>query len=214
MRPALQDFKLEYNKVLYEAGKPIDFVYFPRSGVASMVKNMTDGNSAEVGTIGNEGLVGSPLLFGQDTGPGTVHVEVPGEGYRMPARAFRDLLARSSTLQDLMQRYAFAMFNQVAQLAACNQFHEVEQRCSRWLLMVQDRMPGDGFPLTHEVLSLMLGVRRSSVTVAAGRLSDSGLIEYRRGHITIVDRAGLERRSCECYHAIRSEYERLLGDWP
>jgi CRP-like cAMP-binding protein len=214
LRPLLQDVKLEYNKVLYEAGKPIQFVYFPRVGVASMVKNMADGNSAEVNTIGNEGLVGSPLIFGQDCGPGTVHVEIPGEGYRVPARAFRDLLDRSPTLQPLMQRYAFAMFNQTAQLLACTHFHEIEQRCARWLLMVQDRMPGDDFPLTHEVLGLMLGVRRSSVTVAAGRLSDARLIEYRRGQVTILDRAGLEKRSCECYSAIKSEYARLLGDWP
>jgi len=214
LRPQLLDVKLEYNKILIEAGKPIEFVYFPRVGVASMVKNMADGNSAEVSTIGNEGLVGSPLLFGEDRGPGTVHMEVPGEGYRVPARAFRDLLARSPTLQSLMQRYAFALFNQTAQLVACTHFHEVEQRCARWMLMVQDRMPGDDFPLTHEVLSLMLGVRRSSVTVAAGRLSDAGLIDYRRGQVTVINRAGLEKRSCECYEAIKSEYTRLLGDWP
>jgi CRP-like cAMP-binding protein len=214
LRPALQDVPLEYNKVLYEAGQPIDFVYFVTSGVASMVKNMSDGNSAEVGTIGNEGVVGSPLLFGFDTGPATVHMQIPGDGMRIPARIFRDALARSPALQRLMQCYAFALFNQVAQLVACNHFHDVEQRCARWMLMVQDRMPGDDFPLTHEVLGLMLGVRRSSVTVAAGRLSDAGLIEYRRGKVTVVDRGGLERRSCECYRAIRAEYERLLGGWP
>jgi CRP-like cAMP-binding protein len=179
-----------------------------------MVKNMRDGNSAEVGTVGNEGVVGSPLLFGFDTGPVTVHVEVPGEGLRLPTRIFRECVARSTALQRLMQSYAFALFDQVAQVAACNQFHDVEQRSARWLLMVQDRMPGDSFALTHEVLSLMLGVRRSSVTVAAGRLSDAGLIEYRRGQVTILDREGLEKRSCECYRAIRGEYERLLGSWP
>jgi CRP-like cAMP-binding protein len=211
LRPVLQDVKLEYGKILCEAGRPIEFVYFPLSGVASMVKNMSDGNSAEVGTIGNEGLVGSPLLFGVDTGPATVHMEIPGEGLRLPARVFREAVARSPALQKLMQGYAFALFNQLAQLAACNHFHDVEQRCARWLLMVQDRMPGNDFALTQEVLSLMLGVRRSSVTVAAGRLSDAGLIEYRRGQVAILDREGLEQRSCECYRAIRHEYERLLG---
>jgi CRP-like cAMP-binding protein len=143
-----------------------------------------------------------------------VHVQVPGEGWRIPARTFRDLLARSPTMQGLMLRYGLAMFGQVTQLVACTHFHEVEQRAARWLLMVQDRMPGDDFPLTHEVLSLMLGVRRSSVTVAAGRLSDAGLIDYRRGRIRIVDRDGLEKRSCECYRSIAQEYERLLGGWP
>ena len=210
----MQDMPLEYNKVLYEAGRPIEFVYFPSTGVASMVKNMSDGNSSEVGTIGNEGIVGTPLLFGFDTGPATVHMQIPGDGSRLPARVFRDQMGRSPALHRLIQGYAFAFFNQVAQLAACNHFHDVEQRCARWMLMVQDRMPGDDFPLTHEVLSLMLGVRRSSVTVAAGRLSDSGLIEYRRGKVTILNREGLERRSCECYRAIRHEYERLLGSWP
>lgn len=212
--PAMQDVKLEYNKILYEASRPIEFVYFPVSGVASMVKNMSDGNSAEVGTVGNEGVVGAPLLFGFDTGPITAHVQIPGEGLRLPARIFRECIARSAALQRLMHTYAFALFNQVAQIAACNQFHDVEQRTARWLLMVQDRMPGDSFMLTHEVLSLMLGVRRSSVTVAAGRLSDAGLIEYRRGHVAILDREGLEKRSCECYRTIRGEYERLLGGSP
>lgn len=214
LHPALQEVPLEYDKVLCEAWHPIEFVYFPTSGVASMVKNMSDGNSSEVGTIGKEGVVGTPLLFGLDAGPATVHMQIPGEGLRLPARIFRDALARSPSLQRLMQNYAFAMFNQVTQLAACNHFHDVEQRCARWMVMVQDRMPGDDFPLTHEVLSLMLGVRRSSVTVAAGRLSDAGLIEYRRGKVTILDRAGLEKRSCECYRSIRREYERLLGGWP
>jgi CRP-like cAMP-binding protein len=214
LRPALQHIKLEYNKILYEAGQPIEFVYFPTFGVASMVKNMSDGNSSEVGTIGNEGVVGTPILFGDDIGSATVHVEVPGEGLRLPARVFRDAIGRSPALHRLMQKYAFAYFNQVAQLVACNHFHDVEQRCARWLLMVQDRMPGADFPLTHEVLSLMLGVRRSSVTVAAGRLSEAGLIEYRRGHMTILDRRGLEMRSCECYRVIRQEYERLVGAWP
>ena len=169
LRPALQELKLEYNKILYEAGRPIEFIYFYTSGVASMVKNMSDGNSAEVSTIGNEGVVGSPILFGYDTGPATVHVQVHGEGFRVPVRAFREAIARSPALHRLMQSYAFALFNQVAQLAACNHFHDVEQRCSRWVLMVQNPIRSDSFPLTHEVFSLMLGVRRSSVTVAADK---------------------------------------------
>lgn len=212
LRPQLQPVQFDYRKVLYEAGSAIDFIYFPLSGVTSLVKTMEDGGAAEVGTVGNEGIVGVPMLFGEDASPTTVHVEVPGEGLRLPARAFRDVLSRSQSTQELMRRYAYALFNQISQVVACNLFHEVEQRCARWLLMAHDRMPGDDFMLTHEVLSLMLGVRRSSVTVAAGRLSEAGLIEYRRGHVTIRDRAGLERRSCECYHAIQQEYDRLLGE--
>lgn len=212
LRPLLQPVQLDYGRVLYEAGSAVEFIYFPLSGVTSLVKTLEDGRAAEVGTVGNEGMVGVPVLFGEDTSPSTVHVEVPGDGLRMPARTFRDLLSRDRGMQELMQRYAYALFNQISQTVACNLFHEVEQRCARWLLMAQDRMPGDDFMLTHEVLSLMLGVRRSSVTVAAGRLSEAGLIEYRRGHVTILDRPGLERRSCECYHAIEQEYDRLLDE--
>lgn len=214
LRSALQDVKLEYNKILYEAGRPIEFAYFPRTGVISMLKHLADGRAAEVGTVGREGMAGAPLIFGSDSGPDTVHVQVQGEGWRLPARHLRDLLARSPGLQASMHRYAFALFGQATQLVACTHFHEVEQRTARWLLMVEDRMPDNDFPLTHDVLSLMLGVRRSSVTVAAGHLSDDGLIEYRRGRVLVLDRAGLERRACECYRAIRREYERLLGGWP
>lgn len=210
LQSVLQPIKLEYGKVLYEAGQPIEFVFFPLTGVISMVKTMADGSATEVATIGNEGMVGSSLLIAQRAGGTSVHVQVQGEALRMPARAFREAAGRSLPLQKLIQRYGIALFNQVTQIAACNHFHDVEQRTARWLLMVQDRMPGDTFTLTHEVLSLMLGVRRSSVTVAAGRLSGAGFIDYRRGQVTITDRAGLEKRSCECYRAIWNEYDRAL----
>jgi CRP-like cAMP-binding protein len=210
LQGGLQHTHLEYGKVLYEAGQPIEFVYFPLTGVISMVKSMADGNAAEVGTVGNEGVVGLPVLVGDRASGTSVHVEIPGEGLRLPARAFRDAVSHSPSLQQLIQRYGMALFNQVTQVAACNRFHDVEQRTARWLLMVQDRMPGDSFALTHEVLSLMLGVRRSSVTVAAGRLSSAGLIEYHRGQVTITNRAGLAHRSCECYRAIWDEYDRAM----
>jgi CRP-like cAMP-binding protein len=212
LRAHLQPIPFEYKKMLYEAGQPFDFVYFPVSGVTSMLKTMEDGSASEVGTTGNEGMVGLPLLFGESSGGTSVHVEVPGDGFRMPARLFRDALARSSAMQTLMRRYSYAVFNQVSQLVACNRLHDVEQRCARWLLMAQDRTIGNDFMLTHEVLSLMLGVRRSSVTVAAGRLSDAGLIEYRRGRVNILDRPGLQRRSCECYEAIEHAYDHAFGD--
>jgi CRP-like cAMP-binding protein len=168
---------------------------------------MADGNAAEVGTVGNEGMLGVSVLIAERAGGTSAHVQIPGEGLRMPARTFREAVSRSASLQDRVQRYSFALFNQVTQVAACNRFHDVEQPTARWFLMVQDRMPVDGFPLTHEVLSLMLGVRRLSVTVAAGRLSSAGLIESRRGQVTITNRAGLEARSCECYRSIWDEYE-------
>jgi CRP-like cAMP-binding protein len=172
---------------------------------------MENGASAEVGTTGNEGFVGLPLLLDAGAASIGVHMQVPGHALRMPARAFRNAFETSRPLRQLLNRCTHAAYNQTCQLVACNRFHDVEQRCARWLLMAHDRMPRDDFLLTHEVLSLMLGVRRSSVTIAAGRLSEDGLIEYRRGHVTITDREGLERRSCNCYWSIREEYERQLG---
>jgi CRP-like cAMP-binding protein len=212
LRPHLQEVKLAYLDPLYDAGQPVEFVYFPLSGVASLAKTMKDGTSAEVGTTGNEGFVGIPVLLDTRSGPAGVNMQVPGHALRMPARAFRAALDRSATLRRLLQRFAYASFNQTSQLVACNRFHDVEQRSARWLLMAHDRVPRDDFLLTHEVLGLMLGVRRSSVTIAAGRLSEAGLIEYRRGHVTITDRSGLENRTCECYWSIRHEYQRLLDE--
>jgi CRP-like cAMP-binding protein len=212
LRPYLQEVKLEYLDSLAESGQAIEFVYFPLSGVASLAKIMTNGAAAEVGTTGNEGFVGLPLLLDSDNGSTGVHMQVPGHALRMPARALRRALNESASLRRLLHRFSYAAYNQTCQLVACNRFHDVEQRCARWLLMAHDRMPHDDFLLTHEVLSTMLGVRRSSVTIAAGRLSEAGLIEYHRGHVAITDRDGLERRSCECYWSIRHEYERLIEE--
>jgi len=210
LRPHLHEIKLNYLDPMVEPGEPIQHVFFPLSGVASLAKAMENGATAEVGTTGNEGFVGLPLLLDTGSGPVGVHMQVPGHALRMPARAFRVAFDTSPSLRQLLHRAVFASYNQTCQLVACNRFHDVEQRCARWLLMAHDRMPRDDFLLTHEVLSMMLGVRRSSVTIAAGRLSEDGLIEYRRGHVTVTDREGLERRACECYWSIRNEYERLL----
>jgi CRP-like cAMP-binding protein len=211
LRPDLQEVRLDYLDPLYEAGRPINFVYFPMSGVASLAKTMENGAAAEVGTTGNEGFVGVPLLLESEYAPTSVHMQVPGHALRLPARSLQSAVDRSLSLRRSLRRFVFALYNQTSQLVACNRFHDVEQRCARWMLMAHDRMPHDDFLLTHEVLSMMLGVRRSSVTIAAGRLSEMGLIEYRRGHVTVTDRDGLEQRTCECYQSIRNEYERLLG---
>ena len=211
LRPHLQEVKLAYLDALADPAQPVEFVYFPLSGVASLAKTMANGAIAEVGTTGNEGFVGLPLLLDTAAGATGVHVQVPGHALRMPARAFRNALTQSGALRQLLNRFAYANYHQTCQLVACNRFHDVEQRCARWLLMAHDRMPRDDFLLTHEVLSIMLGVRRSSVTIAAGRLSEAGLIEYHRGHIKVTDREGLERRACECYWSIRHEYERLFA---
>ena len=212
LRPHLHRISLEYRQSLYRANAPIGFVYFIETGVGSLVNTMANGQAAEVGTIGNEGLVGLPLVFGDDRAPTSVYVQVPGAGLRMKATLFATELARSASMRAVMLRYAHAFFNQVAQSAACNHFHSLEQRCCRWLLMTHDRMQSDEFLLTQEFLAMMLGVRRTGVTAAAGALQRAGLIRYKRGNVTIIDRRGLKRRSCECYGVSKKEFDRLLDD--
>jgi CRP-like cAMP-binding protein len=212
LRPHLHRIPLKYRQSLYRANKPIGFVYFIETGVGSLVKTMANGQAAEVGTIGNEGLVGLPLVFGDDRAPTSVYVQVPGAGLRMKAALFKKELARSASMRTVMLRYAHAFFKQVAQSAACNHFHSIQQRCCRWLLMTHDRMQSDEFLLTQEFLAMMLGVQRTGVTVAASTLQRAGLIRYRRGNVTIIDRRGLIRRSCECYGVSKKEFDRLLGD--
>jgi CRP-like cAMP-binding protein len=211
LRPHLRPVQLEYRQPLYNAHEAIGYVYFIEAGVGSLVNTMANGDAAEVGTIGNEGMVGLPILLRDTMAPTSVYVQVPGHGLRMRAAPFRRELARSAALQTVMLRYAHAVFNQVAQSAACNQFHSIQQRACRWLLMTHDRMPSDEFLLTQEFLAMMLGVQRTGVTAAAGALQRAGLIRYTRGNVTIIDRRGLELRSCECYGISRKEFDRLLG---
>ena len=184
LRPHLRRIPLEYRQSLYRAHKPIEFVYFIETGVGSLVNTMANGQASEVGTIGNEGVVGLPLLLGDDRAPTTVYIQVPGVGLRMKAALFKKELARSASMRTVMLHYAHAFFNQVAQSAACNQFHSIEQRCCRWMLMTHDRMQSDEFLLTQEFLAMMLGVQRTGVTAAAGALQRAGLIRYRRGNVT------------------------------
>ena len=212
LRPHLSPVVLDYRKSLYEASRPIEHVYFPIDGVASLVITTSDGASAEVGTIGNEGFVGLPVCLGDRDAPSSVYVQVPGTALRIDARIFRGELERSPTLNLVMLRYAHAFFNQVAQSAACAHLHRVEQRCCRWLLMTRDRMPSGDFLLTHEFLGMMLGVRRTTVTDVMGALQKAGLIRYRRGHVSILDHEELRQRACECYEISKLEFDRLLGD--
>jgi CRP-like cAMP-binding protein len=212
LRPHLRRIPLEYRQSLYRANKPIEFVYFVEAGVGSLVNTMRNGQAAEVGTIGNEGLVGLPIVFGDDQSPTSVYVQVPGAGLIMKAALFKKQLAQSASMRAVMLHYAHAFFNQVAQSAACNQFHSIQQRCCRWLLMTHDRMHSNEFLLTQEFLAMMLGVQRTGVTAAAGTLQRAGLIRYTRGNVTIIDRSGLMRLSCECYGVSKREFDRLLGD--
>jgi CRP-like cAMP-binding protein len=214
LRPHLSHVALDYRKSLYEAGRPIEQVYFPIDGVGSMVITTAEGASAEVGTIGSEGMVGLPIVLGDRDAPSSVYVQVPGKALSMDVHFFRGELERSPTLNLIMLRYAHAFFNQVAQSAACAHLHKVEQRCCRWLLMTRDRMPSNEFLLTHEFLGMMLGVRRTTVTDVMGALQKAGLIRYRRGHVTVLDKEALRERACECYDISRMEFDRLLGDTP
>ena len=212
LQPLLEPVELTYRRLLYQANRPIQFVYFFETGVGSLVNTMKNGAASEVGTIGNEGIVGLPVVLGDKRAPTSVYVQVPGVGLRMKADKFWEAMEQSPTLRRLLLHYAHAFFNQVAQSAACAHHHSLEQRCCRWLLMTRDRMDSDEFLLTQEFLAMMLGIRsRPGVTIAAGALQRAGLIRYKRGHVTILDRPGLKMRSCECYEISKREFDRLLG---
>ena len=211
LRPHLQPITFPYKLSLYRADERIEFVYFVETGVASLVNTMKNGDSAEVGTIGNEGIVGLPVIFGDSQAPTSVYMQVAGHGLRMKAKLFWQEMQRSGSLRTVMLHYAHAFFNQVAQSAACNTFHHLEQRCCRWLLMTHDRMQSNEFQLTQEFLAMMLGVQRPGVTLAAGELQRAGMIRYTRGNVTILDHSALMKRSCECYAVSKKEFDRLLG---
>lgn len=214
LAPDLETIKLAYKQSLYRQHESIEFVYFIENGVASLVSTMANGAAAEVGTMGNEGMVGLPVLLGDREAPTSVYMQVPGSGSRMRASSFRQALERSDSLRVVLLHYAHVFFNQVAQSAACAHFHALEQRCCRWLLMTHDRMVSDEFLLTHEFLAMMLGVRRAGVSQAAAALQRAGLIQYRHGRIHILDREALEQRSCECYAVTKDEFDHLLGAPP
>jgi len=214
LRPHLVPIALGYKCPLYEAHEPIEVVHFIQTGVASLVNTMMNGDAAEVGTIGNEGFVGIPVLFGDKQAPTSVYMQVGGAGLKMSANLFQAEMRRNAHLQRAMLHYAHAFFNQIAQSAACNTFHLLEQRCCRWLLMTRDRMQSTEFPLTQEFLAMMLGVRRAGVTDAASALKRDGLINYTRGCVTVLDRAGMEKRACECYGVTKREFDRLFGILP
>ena len=202
---------LAIKQIVYEPNGPIPHVYFPTSAVTSVISIMEDGVGVEVATVGNEGMVGLPLFLGAATTPLQAFCQVPGAAARLKADVFRDEIDRGSPLHGLLQRYTQALLNQIAQSAACNRVHSIDQRCARWLLMTHDRVRADQFLLTQEFLAQMLGVRRASVNTAAGMLQKAGFIRYTRGRITVTDRPGLESASCECYRIIKEDFDRLLG---
>jgi CRP-like cAMP-binding protein len=196
---------------LYEPDKPIAYVYFPRTGVASMVARLVEGGTIEVATIGNEGVVGLSAYLGNGHSSMEVFVQIPGEALRMDADAFLREIRASSAWRKVVHGYSQALLTQVGQSSVCNRAHPIGQRCARWLLMSHDRVLGDEIALTHEYLGEMLGVRRASVTHAAGELRRRKLIDYHRGKIRVLDRKGLEKAACECYQFIRSHHDQLVG---
>ena len=209
--PHVEPVRTELKQILYAPNEPVAQVYFPLHGVVSLMTIMDDGRAIEFATVGNEGMIGVPVFLGAGSMPSQALAQIPGDALRMTAAAFEAEAHSGGVLQQVLQRYTQGLLNQIAQSAACNRLHPMTERCARWLLMTHDRVEADEFPLTHEFLSQMLGVRRATVTVAVGTLQQAGLIRSHWGNITILDRAGLENASCECYRIIRAEYDRLLG---
>jgi CRP-like cAMP-binding protein len=208
--PHLEKVSLPLRDVLYEAHGPIPYVYFPLIGVVSLVI-MDGGFTIEVGLIGNEGMVGTPVFLGAEHSPTKAIVQIPGEALRMEVKIFHKEMRREGPLYRLVQRFTQAMINHISQSIICNRRHSVAKRMCRWLLMSHNRAGTDEFLLTHEFLAQMLGVRRPTVTAVAGSLQKAGLIKYHRGRVTVLDRKGLEAACCECYEMIATELDRLLG---
>ncbi|HTU89174.1 MAG TPA: Crp/Fnr family transcriptional regulator [Gemmataceae bacterium] len=208
----LECVPLTLKTVLHEPGQPIKYLYFPTSGMLSLLSGSDgQGGRIEVGVVGREGMVGLPAFLGGKAGPTQWMVQVSGEALRMRAAKFRRLVRRQSKLHEMLLRYTHVFLTQVMQWVSCNSLHPVEKRLCRWLLTVHDRASSDQFPLTHEFLAAMLGVRRASVTEAARRLRRAGLIHYGSGQLTILDRRGLEGAVCGCYHTVRAELVQLFG---
>ena len=208
----LEPVNLSLGEVLYHPDQPITHVYFPNHGTISVVSIFEDGGSVEVGMVGNEGMFGLCVFLGSVSTPLEAIVQLAGDGLRMRADVLKSEFKKGGQLQDLLLRYTQAFIVQIAQTAACNRAHPVDGRLVRWLLMCQDRSHSKDLKLTHEFIATMLGTRRAGITEAAGQLQAKGLITYNRGHITILDREGLEAVSCECYPIVKKEFARLFGN--
>jgi CRP-like cAMP-binding protein len=198
--------------VLYESGNELRHVYFPTTAIVSLLYVMLDGASAEIAVVGNEGIIGVALFMGGETMPNRAVVQSAGHAYRLKGQLLKNEFSRSGELQHLLLRYTQALLTQMAQTAVCNRHHSLDQQLCRWLLLSLDRLPSNELTMTQELIANMLGVRREGVTEAAGNLQRAGLIAYRRGKITVLNRVGLEARTCECYEVVKKEFDRLLPD--
>lgn len=208
--PALEYVDLALGKVLYESGDAMRHVYFPIDSIISLMYVMENGASAEISIVGNEGIVGVSLFMGGESTPSRGVVQSAGSAYRMAGRRLMEEFNRHGELLVLMLRYTQSLITQMAQTAVCNRHHSIEQQLCRWLLLSLDRLPDNHLTMTQELIANMLGVRREGVTDAAGKLQKLGVIEYSRGHITVLDRPQLEHLSCECYAVVKRESDRLL----
>ncbi len=208
--PDLEPIAMPLGWVVYESGSLMTHVYFPTTSIVSLLYVMESGASAEIAIVGNEGLVGISLFMGGESTTSRAVVQSAGTGYRMKASVLKREFALGAELQHLALRYTQALITQMAQTAVCNRHHTVDQQLCRWLLLSMDRLPANELKMTQELIANMLGVRREGVTAAAGHLQAAGLIHYSRGHITVLDRKGLEDRVCECYSVVKGEFDRLL----
>ncbi len=211
-QPQLEWVSLPLGQVLYESGRAMDHAYFPTSAIVSLLYVLEGGSSAEIAVVGREGVVGISLFMGGESTPSRAVVQSAGEGFRLRSGVLKTEFNRSGAVMHLLLRYTQALITQMAQTAVCNRHHSLEQQLCRWLLLSLDRLQGDELVMTQELIANMLGVRREGVTEAALKLQKRGLIRYARGHIRVLDRAGLEATTCECYEVVRKEYERLLPD--
>jgi len=210
--PHLELISMPLGEVLYESGGQLQHVYFPTTAIVSLHYLLESGASAEIAGVGNEGVLGISLFMGGNTTPSLATVQTAGCGYRLKGRLIMEEFNRAGPMMRLMLRYTQALMTQISQTAVCNRHHSIEQQLCRWLLLTLDRLPSQELTITQELIAGMLGVRREGITEAAGNLQRAGLISYRRGHITVLDRSGLESRVCECYNTVKKEFHRLLGD--
>jgi len=208
--PQLEYFDMPLGRVMYEAGGTLSHVYFPTTAIVSLLYVMENSASAEIAVVGNEGIVGISLFMGGDSTPSRAVVQSAGSGFRLKAQVMKEEFDKAGPVLHLLLRYTQALITQMAQTAVCNRHHSLDQQLCRWLLLSLDRLPGNELVMTQELIANMLGVRREGVTEAALKLQKAELIRYARGHITVLDRQGLEKRSCECYAVVKNEYDRLL----
>ena len=209
-RPQLELVLMSLGEVIYESGTTLEYLYFPITAIVSLLYVMQDGASAEIAVVGNEGLVGVSIFMGGESTPSRAVVQSAGVGCRIKSQFLKDEFDKSGPVLHLLLRYTQALITQMAQTAVCNRHHSLDQQLCRWLLLSLDRLQGDELVMTQELIANMLGVRREGVTEGALKLQGVGLIRYARGHITVLDRQGLEARTCECYAVVKREYDRLL----